>query len=182
MNGGVDLIPLFMLALPLASIALMIFGAVRASRKAKERGVSGTKKMIVISLSTVVVTLVLWLLNVGWIRVILIWFPLPLIHSAVFFLTNVFGAGYIFEYTDVKVASILFHVTYALHYVFMPDGGDVGGPYAFMTLIRDSDLVSVISAITVIMLAFHFIILVYMIARIKEIKKMKKEQAKEAQN
>ena len=78
-----------------------------------------------------------WLLNMGWIRFILLIFVVPFIYSALFTVFHVKALPNLIHSQRLTVYTLITNITYVLMYAFLPDGDDSGAMYVFFGLIRD---------------------------------------------
>ena len=119
------------------AILFSIFLIIRAIVKAKKTGVFTIPKYIFISVACVLIAIIAFVCNMGWIRVIMLFMAIPFIHTLIFFFINVFAASQIEKSRLLKIFFILSCITYLCGYVFLPDGGDVGPMYVFFGLLHN---------------------------------------------
>ena len=80
---------------------------------------------------TVIVGIISYILNLGWVRII---FIIPfLAYNTIMLIT---GIIYVFMKRKKRNIYYLSLLTYVLFNVFLCDGGDVGPPYCFFGLIK----------------------------------------------
>lgn len=94
--------------------------------------------VLCINMLSIFFTAASWILNMGWIRLILTVLAFPFIHSLIYTCTNLLLIKSINKYPLVKWLNIGAFLTYVLSYAFFPDAGDLDG-YVFFGLIRDSN-------------------------------------------
>ena len=83
-----------------------------------------------------------YIFNMGWIRVILLWLGVPFFHGNFF----IFVAGRLMlrvpDARKKKILTALLSVSYAVPYLFLPDGGDTGDSYMFFGLLPGDHFLS----------------------------------------
>jgi len=103
-------------------------------------------KYNLISILFVIIAIVSWVFNMGWLRFIMTFLAVPIIHTIAFIIINSFSLSYIDKSVKLKRYVNLSYITYLLGYLSLPDGGDVGPMYVFFGLIHN-DIVANISYI-----------------------------------
>lgn len=103
-------------------------------------------KYNLISILFVIISIVSWVFNMGWLRFIMTFLAVPIIHTIAFIIINSFSLSYIDKSVKLKRYVNLSYITYLLGYLSLPDGGDVGPMYVFFGLIHN-DIVANISYI-----------------------------------
>ena len=121
--------------------------------------------VILTSLILVVIAAVSWILNAGWLRVFLTVVGAPFLHSIVFIVMSVFASKHARDSRRIRIASIVYQLTYILSYLCFPDGGDIGGMYFFFGLIHNDVLVSTAFFICIMSLISHFIVFINLIVQ-----------------
>ncbi len=121
---------------------------------------STRSKLNILSAVLILVAAASWVLNIGWLRVILTWFLAPVSHAALFFLGNHFCAKYISENKWLKLVTVCSYVIYLSLYLLLPDFGDVGQGYLFFHLIESNVAASVCMVISEGLFFLHIAILV----------------------
>lgn len=134
------LLLLFVLIL-VASIVVVVGGSIWGMLRAGKINSSNKKKVILLSILATFIAAVSWILNMGWIRLIMTFLLIPFIHVIIFFSTNLFMSSYVDKSRNIKILNLLFIMTYSLIYIFLPDAGDYGEMYFLFGLIH-SDLLS----------------------------------------
>ena len=81
-----------------------------------------------------------WILNLGWLRVILTWILFPFIHLIFFAIVNANALFKLAYCNRLKWYTILSHVTYVGTYLFLPDFGDIGPARVFFGLIKNNNI------------------------------------------
>ena len=103
-------------------------------------------KYNLISILFVIIAIVSWVFNMGWLSFIMTFLAVPIIHTIAFIIINSFSLSYIDKSVKLKRYVNLSYITYLLGYLSLPDGGDVGPMYVFFGLIHN-DIVANISYI-----------------------------------
>ena len=99
--------------------------------KIKNTRLENKKATLLISLCCVLVAAVSWVLNIGWLRFAMTLLLVPFIHAALFVTVNVVAANYGEVSPKLKIANILFIVTYLVAYILYPDVANSEGVYYF---------------------------------------------------
>lgn len=121
------------------------------------------RKIMLTTLSCIVIAGISWIFNMGWVRFIMTFLLIPFIHTIVFFLINLFSSKYIQKSTKSQNIQIAFCATYLLFYVLLPDGGDVGEMYVFFGLIHSNTFSSICYKISSILFLSHIVLLILQI-------------------
>ncbi len=131
-------------------------------------------KMLWFAILSILIVLVSWITNMGWLRFILTWCAVPLIHGAIFLATNLFAASCLKQTKKLKIINWWFMATYIIFYVFLPDFDDVSS-YFFFRLIRQNDILEEIAfCISSIALVAHCILWLVELITIRRLKKQQK--------
>ena len=139
--------------------------------KARKSRYPNSKRIIFWTLGSIFITAVSWVLNFGWIRFVMTFLLIPIIHGIVYFLANLFFSKYIDKSSKMSKLNLFFIIIYVTAYVFMPDGADVGGMYFFFGLIHNDTLSSIASFIADIAGIGHIVLFIMQIIEAKKIKK-----------
>lgn len=138
----------FLIAIIIIAVVVVLSGTIWAIIKSNREGNSIKIKVIITSVLCIVIAGVSWILNFGWIRFIMTFMLIPFIHAIVFFLINLFTSFHINKSNNLKLFNFLYCITYLLAYLFLPDGGDVGGMYVFFGLIHSDWFVDISGSIS----------------------------------
>ena len=134
--------PLFSILINLFPIALLAAAAYGIIKYIKYlRRPDRIKQKSIPSTVCIVIAAVSWIMNMGWLRVFLTWFPIPILHTIFFKLVNIRVAKWVRlnrATLKTKLLSALSCAFYLLAYLLFPDVGDVGTGYMFFGLIHDS--------------------------------------------
>lgn len=98
-----------------------------------------------------------WILNIGWLRFILILLAVPFIHPVIFTVINAMAIPNVIYSARLKVYTLITDITYVLMYAFFPDGGDTGPMYVFFGLIKNDSAVHVLSIFSAVSLIVYII-------------------------
>ncbi len=127
-----------------------------------------------VSIICVIIMLISWFMNFGWIRVIFTVIPLALVHVMAFVYIIHVAAKYTKQEKKLKLAMIVAQLTFVLSYVLLPDGADSGEAYVFFGLIHSNNVAKICEtvAIPLSMLNIALLVVIFNIAR-SEKKKIK---------
>ncbi len=128
--------------------------------KIKNTKLQNKKKTILTSLCCVFVAAASWVLNIGWLRFAMTLLLVPLIHAALFVTVNVVAAKYAEKSFKLKIANLLFIVTYLLAYVLYPDVANNDVHYFFFGLVNNPAVVGAVQKIADVILILHMILFV----------------------
>ncbi|MFA7636636.1 MAG: hypothetical protein WCX81_02615 [Monoglobales bacterium] len=128
-------------------------------------------KAVVASVLSMLLCGATWIFNMGWYRFIMMFSLIPYFHVAVFFIINILAAKYKQHSRKLSIMNVLFFVTYIAFYIFLPDGGDIGGAYAFFGLIHDEVLINNCYLISFVAILAHIVLLILQIIKIIKIRK-----------
>ncbi len=162
---------ILLIAFFVIAIAVVAGGMIWAIVKARKENGSNYIKTIVITVSSMLVAAVSWVLNLGWLRLFMTFFMVPVIHGIVFFIANLCFAKYIDKSTKMKKMNMLFIITYLIAYIILPDGGDEGGMIFFFGLIQNHILSFVAMYASYIAFIGHIILFIMQIEQVKKIKR-----------
>ena len=137
--------PLFSILInlfPFALLAAAAYGIIKYIKYLRRPDRIKPKALYTIpSTVCIVIAAVSWIMNMGWLRVFLTWFPIPILHTIFFKLVNIRVAKWVRlngATLKTKLLSALSCASYLLAYLLFPDVGDVGTGYMFFGLIHDS--------------------------------------------
>ena len=124
------------------AIGALIF-LIIITKKFRRQGAVADKKWLIGTIVCVIIAAISFIMNPGWIRVVLLWLGVPWIHISAFLFVGIL-ASYKIRYSKaIKIISILSCLTYLFANFLLPDGGDYEGPYMFFTIIRNDFLVTI---------------------------------------
>lgn len=128
-------------------------------------------KYTLIAVLFVIIAVVSWIFNMGWLRFILTFLAVPIIHTIAFMIINNISLPYINKSVKLKRYVVLTYITYLLSYLLLPDGGDVGPMYVFFGLIHNDVVASISYNISSIVFIGNIVLLVLQIIERRKIKK-----------
>lgn len=141
----------------------------------KSRQDSDKKRRIFISifmsLLSIFIAAISWLLNMGWVRMIMTLLLIPFIHALIFFFTNLFMTYYEDKNKSTKLLNLLFILTYLLLYIFLPDGADTGEMYFFFGLIHSNSLSGIAQCVSRMAFLGHIVLFILQIIQAIRTKK-----------
>jgi len=114
----------------------------------------------VITIFSVLIMSASWIFNLGWYRFVLIFIPIPLIHTIAFLIINIKCANRISDFKCLGKYILISSVTYLLPHLLFPDGGDIGGMYLFFGLIKNDAIAYVMMPIAIIAFVINIIVLI----------------------
>ncbi len=112
-----------------------------------------------------------WVLNMGWLRVILTWLAFPIIHAVAVIIINGKAVTKLAYSVTLRIYTVISLLTSVLSYVFLPDFGDVGGMYVFFGLIENETIVDTAFEISLICFAAYIVVTVLQLIEMGRIKK-----------
>lgn len=128
-------------------------------------------KFIIASVLIVITTTISWIFNMGWIRFILTFLAVPVVHTTAFIIISAKSLTYIDKSVRLKVYVLLYYITYLLGYIFLPDCGDYGPMYTFFGLIHNNAVVSVSFYLSALALQGNIVLFILMIIETVKLKK-----------
>lgn len=170
-NVNRDLLLYSLIAIIIIAVLVIVGGTIIAIVKSYKQGNHGKRNAILASLLCIVIAGSSWVLNMGWIRFIMTFMLIPFIHAIIFFLINLFTAGYIHKSKKLRNFNIFFCLTYLLFYILLPDGGDTGEIYVFFGLIHNNLFSSICNKISDSAILGHIVLLILQIVEVMKIKK-----------
>ena len=129
-------------------------------------------KYNLVAILLVIIATASWVLNMGWLRFIMTFLAVPVIHTIAFMIINNFSLSYIDESVKLKRFVVLSYVTYITGYLLLPDSADIGPMYVFFGLIHNDIFANIAYNISSTAFAAN---IVFLILQLAERKKAKKE-------
>lgn len=170
----------YILSFPIACVGLGVFTIVKSILSSKKGG-SGIKIFLsILTFLCIVFAISAWFLNFGWCRFFLTIIPIPFVYSAFFVISNYTASVYVKKSLSLKISMVLSYISYIAAFALFPDGGDIGGMYAFFALIKDKAVVEICSCVSIFAFALSIACLVYQIVKSLKIRSAMKRNIKEA--
>lgn len=169
-NVNRTLLLVFCISILLIGIITGIIILVKSIISSK-KGDSLKLKYTLISILCVIIAIVSWVLNMGWLRFIMTFLAVPIIHTIAFMIINSFTLSYVDKSAKLKRYIILSYITYLLGYILLPDGGDVGTMYVFFGLIHNNIVAGISYFLSSISFIGNIVILILQIIERTKIKK-----------
>lgn len=119
-------------------------------------------KMVLLSLLSIFIVGISWLMNFGFIRFLLMFLPVP--HAMLVFAIGIMATVYS-SYKKIRLYNILFCLTYILCNVSFPDSG-ASSNFVFFGLFENDLILKLGGAISVIALVAHIVFLILQIVEI----------------
>lgn len=170
-NFNTTLLLVLCLSILLIGVITGIVILIKSIISSRKNGNNTKLKYTLISVLFVIVAIVSWVLNMGWLRFIMTFLAVPIIHTIAFMIINNFSLSYVDKSVKLKRYVILSYTTYLLGYILLPDGGDVGTMYVFFGLIHNDIVASISYNISSIAFIGNIVLLVLQIVERKKIKK-----------
>lgn len=112
-----------------------------------------------------------WILNIGWLRLIMTFLGVPLLHAVAFVFICNFSLTYADKSAKLKKYVVFSFVTYLLGYLLLPDAGDRGPMYMLFGLIRSDTAAHIFISLSSASFIANIILLILQIAERNRIKK-----------
>lgn len=128
-------------------------------------------KYNLVAILFVIIAIASWVLNMGWLRFILTFLAVPIIHTIAFMIINNFSLSYIDKSVKLKKYVVLTYITYLVGYLLLPDGGDLGSMYVFFGLIHNDVVASISYNISSIVFIGNIVLLILQLIERKKVKK-----------
>ena len=135
----------------------------------RRNGNSIKRKYTLIAILCVIIAIVSWILNMGWVRLILTFLAVPIIHTVAFMIINNFSLSYIDKSIKLKRYVVFTYITYLAGYLLLPDGGDVGPMYVLFGLIHNDVVASIAYTISSIAFIGNIVLLILQIIERKKV-------------
>ena len=165
-------------AVVIAGAVLVIAGVIFAAAVIVKTVISSSKsgnksriKYILICVFCVLTATASWILNFGWLRLILTFTAIPLIHTAAFIIINTLALPYADKSKKLTVYGVLSFTTYLSGYLLLPDGGDYGPSYMFFGLIKNDIITQASFYLSDVLLAGNAVLLILQIIERAKAKK-----------
>ncbi|MBR3576020.1 MAG: hypothetical protein IKL42_01305 [Clostridia bacterium] len=178
---GIDITTLLIFFLSALIIGIIIgivifFKSLISSIKTRN---STKLKYTLVCILCVIIAMAAWIFNFGWLRMILTFLAVPVIHTIVFMVITNFALLHIDKSSEIKTYVIISYVTYLLSYISLPDFADMGPTYVFFGLIHNDAFADISFYITFTAIAVNIVFLILQLVKCVEIKRENKEQTKE---
>lgn len=144
---------LFLIAFFVFVVGVTILGIIRIIKKDSFNKAT----RIIVAIADLVIVAVSWILNLGWVRFVMMILLIPFVHGIIFLLTNLFISKYADTSKKIRVLNLLFGITFLLTYIFLPDGDDKGTMYFFFGQIQDKLLLGTAQTISIIAFLGHIV-------------------------
>jgi putative hydrolase of the HAD superfamily len=123
------------------AICALIF-LIIITKKFRRQGAVADKKWLAGTIVCAIIAAISFIMNIGWIRVFLLWSGVPWIHISAFLFVGILTSYKIRYSKAIKITSILSCLTCLFANFLLPDGGDEGS-YMFFGIIRNDFLVTI---------------------------------------
>lgn len=128
-------------------------------------------KYNLVAILFVLIAIASWVLNMGWLRFIMTFLAVPIIHTIAFMIINNFSLSYIDKSVKLKRFVILSYITYLLGYLLLPDVSDYGPMYVFFGLIHNDIVANISYNISSVAFMGNIVLLILQIVERRKVKK-----------
>lgn len=175
MSGSVftTIIIAFFLIVAFAVLAFAVLKLVRAIKRILSCEQPKNIVYLLAFIGCVFLVAASWIFNMGWLRVILIWVPVPIVHLAIMLALVCKACEVIHLSQRLKKYTLLSLVTYCAAYLLLPDFGDVGGAYMLFGLIRGDSVATVAFVFAALSAVVNICMLIFMNDETKKLKQAK---------
>lgn len=170
-NVNKTLLLILLISILLIGLVTVIVIFIKSIISSRRNGNNIKLKYTLIAVLFVIIAIVSWIFNMGWLRFILTFLAVPIIHTIAFMIINNISLSYINKSVKLKRYVVLTYITYLLSYLLLPDGGDVGPMYVFFGLIHNDVVASISYNISSIVFIGNIVLLVLQIVERRKIKK-----------
>lgn len=154
-------------------VGFIVWGIVKLIKLIKKNNLVKNKKPLILSIICIIIATASLVLNMGWIRVCMIFMLIPIIQPILFLMTNLYASEFSVESPRLRIINFLFIITYLIFWVLLPDGGDIGPSYCLFNLVRNDDFTDVAFAVSGIVGTAHIVFFVLQIIQFVKLKKKK---------
>ncbi len=128
-------------------------------------------KYYILMIMCILIVAASWVLNMGWLRVILTWLAFPIIHSVIFAIINGKALLRLFCSSKLRIYTLISYVSYVFSHIFFPDFADIGPMYVFFRLLRDNTIACISGIFSVMSFVIYIIFTVFQLIEISRIKR-----------
>lgn len=173
MLANVNRTLLLILCLSILAIGVItgIVILVKSIISSKKNGNHLKLKYNLVAILFVLIAIASWVLNMGWLRFIMTFLALPIIHTIAFMITNNFSLSYIDKSVKLKRFVLLSYITYLLGYLLLPDSSDYGPMYVFFGLIHNDIVANISYNISFVAFMGNIVLLILQIVERRKVKK-----------
>ncbi len=129
--------------------------------------------MILLSLLSILIVAVSWLMNFGFIRLFCSLMLIPIAHAVIVFAICVVTSNYT-NYKKIRIYNFLFCITYILSNILFPDADEISYRM-FFGLIENDFMCNLGEVLSIISLITHIVLIVLQVIEIGRIDKKAKE-------
>lgn len=120
---------------------------------------------ILLSVFSVLIAGVSWVLNMGWLRFFMTFLLVPFIHAFLVYIISLLSVKYYDRVAKLKLLNMIFLASYLFAYMFFPDGGDYGPMYCFFGLIKNDIFVTIAYYVSVAALMLHIVMFILIVVK-----------------
>ena len=130
-------------------------------------------KMILLSLLSILIVAISWLMNFGFIRLFCLLMLIPFAHAIIVFAISVVASNYS-AYRKMQMYNYMFCTTYILSNILFPDSDELS-TRMFFGLIENDFMCNLGTVLSIISLIMHIILIVLQFIEIMRIDKKTNE-------
>lgn len=168
---------LFGLVQIVATAGVIVFGIIKLIKALKNKELQ-IKKSSVISFICIAISILSFIFNMGWLRVIMACTLIPVIQPIIFFMINLYAERYSKKAPGLKMINWIFIVTYPLFWICLPDFADAGPSYCFFYQVKDEGVVAAALTSAIIIGIVHIISLILQVVWLVNIRSKKSHNHK----
>lgn len=120
---------------------------------------------ILLSVFSILIAGVSWVLNMGWFRFFMTFLLVPFIHAFLVYIISLLSVKFYDRAAKFKLFNLIFLASYLFAYMFFPDGGDYGPMYCFFGLIKNDIFTSISYYISVAALMLHIVMFILIVVK-----------------
>ncbi len=130
-------------------------------------------KMILLSLLSILIVAVSWLMNFGFIRLFCLLMLIPFAHAIIVFAISVVASNYS-SHRKIRLYNFMFCATYILSNILLPDSDELS-TRMFFGLIENDFMCNLGEVLSIISLIMHIVLIVLQFIEIRRIDKKTNE-------
>ena len=119
LNLGKYFVWCMLIVIFVAFVFFTVRGIIRTVKSAKRAGASHLTSIAVVTFVSVIIAAFSWIFNMGWLRAIMTFLLVPVIHGLVYIFSNLIFVKYMDKSKKMRVMKVFFVATYLLAYLFV---------------------------------------------------------------
>ncbi|MBQ2614820.1 MAG: hypothetical protein IJB80_05790 [Clostridia bacterium] len=149
---------------------LILFGIIKMAKLIKKNKLFKNKKAWVVSVICMLVSTASLVFNIGFLRLVIIFALIPVMHPMILVTTNLYAAKYAEEIPKLKVVNRVLNLSYVIFWIFLPDIFTEGPSYFFFNLIHHQGLSVIAFVISGVSILVHIGCFMTQMGEIKKLK------------